>query len=66
MYNITADVAEIHDLSISRPELVPPLLERLAYWEAQSVDPYSQTMDKEKCGEGKPQGTNPPHWDFWC
>jgi arylsulfatase A-like enzyme len=66
VYNITADAAEMHDLAASRPELVTPLLDRLAYWEAQSVVPYSEVMDLEKCGQGKPQGTNPPHWDFWC
>ena len=65
VYNISADLAEVNDLAASRPELVTPLLERLAYWEKQSVLPYGETMDAKKCGEGKPQG-EPPHWDYWC
>ena len=24
------------------------------------------TMDAERCGDGKPQGPGLPHWDFWC
>ena len=66
VYNITSDPAEMNDLAGSRPELVTPLLERLAFWEQQSVPPYAETMDAERCGEGKPQGPDPPHWDFWC
>ena len=30
-----------------RPELVTPLLDRLAYWESQSVLPYSEVIDSE-------------------
>lgn len=63
LYNITADPGEWHDLAAAQPATLKSLLARLDYWEGQSVPPY--TPDPA-CGEGKPQGTNPPHWDAWC
>ena len=66
LYNISADPGERHDLAPSQPQLLPPLLARLDYWEGVSVPPYSETMDEEGCGDGKPLGTDPPHWDSWC
>ena len=70
LYNLTADPGEWHDLAhtAAGPALLKPLLQRLEFWEAQSVPPYQQTMvgEKERCGEGKPQGTDPAHWDSWC
>ena len=65
LYNITADVAEMKDLAAARPDDVARLVKRLDYWESVSVEPYNMHIDAS-CGEGKPQGTNPPRWDHWC
>eukprot|EP00730_Choanoeca_flexa_P001445 TRINITY_DN10639_c0_g3_i5.p1 TRINITY_DN10639_c0_g3~~TRINITY_DN10639_c0_g3_i5.p1 ORF type:complete len:432 (+),score=78.88 TRINITY_DN10639_c0_g3_i5:186-1481(+) len=66
LYNLTADISELNDLSKSQPETVKQLLARLDYWEGQSVDPYQMNGIDPSCGEGAPQGNNPPHWDVWC
>ena len=68
LYNITEDVAEMNDLASTRPADVARLLDRLSYWEAQSVPPYPVDM---KCGQGKGQGPSPfsggyTYWDAWC
>eukprot|EP00051_Salpingoeca_urceolata_P028091 m.484938 g.484938 ORF g.484938 m.484938 type:complete len:538 (-) comp23603_c0_seq1:252-1865(-) len=62
LYNLTADPSETANLKDERPHEFQKLLSRMAFWEAQSVPPYSV---EKSCGEGKPQGT-PPHWDVWC
>ena len=53
------------DLAAARPDDVARLVKRLDYWESVSVEPYNMHVDAS-CGEGKPQGTNPPRWDHWC
>lgn len=63
LYNISADIGEWNDLSAEEPALLKKVLARLEYWEGQSVDPYTP---EPGCGEGKPQGKNPAHWDSWC
>ncbi len=65
LYNITADLAEEKDLAAERPQDVTRLVERLDYWEQQSVEPYNKFAIDKSCGQGKPQG-QPPHWDSWC
>eukprot|EP01052_Picozoa_sp_SAG31_P027475 SAG31_NODE_2576_length_5452_cov_2.351018_5_plen_183_part_00 len=65
VYNLSTDPGEFTNLAVTQPHLLPPLLARLSYWEQQSVLPYAETMDKEACGNGQPQGI-PPHWDSWC
>eukprot|EP00041_Stephanoeca_diplocostata_P028191 m.789830 g.789830 ORF g.789830 m.789830 type:complete len:513 (+) comp23325_c0_seq6:97-1635(+) len=69
LYNITADAAELHDLSAEEPALLKSVLARLDYWEGQSVDPYPK--DQDNCGEGAGQGPSPfsgglKFWDSWC
>lgn len=64
LYNITADVGEHNDLAASRPEDLTRLLDRLDWWEQQSVPPYPKN---ESCGEGKPLNSSIyPYWDAWC
>ena len=65
LYNLTADGAEEHDLATKRPADVKRLASRLAFWEAQSVEPYAQDAIDPSCGEGKPHGS-PPAWSPWC
>lgn len=69
LYNITEDIAEVHDLASSRPDDVQRLLARLSFWEEQSVPPYPP--DQDHCGQGKGQGPSPEsggnkYWDAWC
>jgi len=42
LYNITEDMSENKDLAATRPADVKRLTARLAYWEQQSVPPYSE------------------------
>lgn len=65
LYNLSADAAEEHDLARARPDDVARLATRLAWWEAQSVDPYAMHAKDASCGEGKPHG-NPKAWSPWC
>ena len=62
---VIIDAAEEKNLATKRPADVKRLAARLAFWEAQSVEPYAQGAIDPSCGEGKPQGT-PPAWVPWC
>jgi len=65
LFNLTADMAEEHDLAAERPDDVTRLVARLAYWETLSVPPYAlQGIDRE-CGQGTPHG-QPAAWYPWC
>eukprot|EP00040_Diaphanoeca_grandis_P003956 m.26502 g.26502 ORF g.26502 m.26502 type:complete len:512 (+) comp15428_c0_seq1:208-1743(+) len=67
LYNLSSDVAEMHDLSASQPDDLKRLLARLDYWEALSVPPYPK--DQDNCGQGKGQGpasNGQMYWDSWC
>lgn len=66
LYNLSADLAEEHDLAGAMPDAVKKLGARLAYWEAQSVPPYALSGIDTSCGEGKPLGSSPPAWNPWC
>lgn len=66
LYNITADLAEMHNLVHSRSDDVQRLLDRLEHWEQLSVLPYNMHGINASCGKGEPQGNNPPRWDPWC
>ena len=65
LYNLTADVAEEHDLAAAMPRAVKELGARLAHWEALSVPPYAMDAIDHNCGEGKPHGS-PAAWNPWC
>lgn len=65
LYNLSADVAERHDLAATRPADVARLAKRLAHWEALSVSPYAQDAIDASCGEGKAHG-DPAAWSPWC
>ena len=64
LYNLSSDVGEMNNLAAARPDDVARLIERLEYWENQSVEPYNMHLNAS-CGEGKPMGT-PPQWGPWC
>ena len=64
LYNITADAGEHNDLAASRPVDLSRLLDRLDWWEQQSVPPYSVNAS---CGGGEPHASEIyPYWDSWC